>query len=115
VSPALKIEPLNATWSPADHVWTVNGASRLRVRVTPRGPTATAFSKHPATIERFIDGRRLGDAERKKSDVVEIPLDARNDVQRISINWNSDWGPVAANTIQVRRRNASGRSDQSSR
>jgi hypothetical protein len=23
-------------------------------------------------------------------------------MRRVSINWNSDWGPVAANTIQVR-------------
>jgi hypothetical protein len=115
VSPSLKMEPLNAAWSPADHVWTLNGSSPLRVRVTAHGPTASTFSKHPATIERFIDGRRLGDAERKNGDIVEIPLDARNDIQRISINWNSDWGPVAANTIQVRRRSASGRSEQSSR
>jgi len=115
VSPSLKIEPLNAKWSPADHVWTLSGSTTLRVRVTAQGPTATAFSKHPATIERFIDGRRLGEAERKKSNTVEIPLDARNDVQRVSINWNSDWGPVAANTIQVRRQNAPGRSEQISR
>lgn len=108
VSPALRIQPLNATWSAAERVWLVDGNTPLRIRVAVDGPTAAAFRKHPATIERFIDGRRLGGPDRKKSDVVEIPLERRNDVQRVSINWNSDWGPVAANTIQVRRRDTSG-------
>lgn len=115
VSPRLEIEPLNAQWSSSDHVWTLSGDGPLRVRLTAKGPTAGAFRKQPATIERFIDGRRLGDAERKQSDIVEIPLDARNDVQRVSINWNSEWGPVAATTVQVRRHSGSGESMQSSR
>jgi hypothetical protein len=83
--------------------------------VTVDGPTASAFRKHPATIERFIDGHRLGSADRKKSDVFEIPLEKRKDVQRVSINWNSDWGPVAGNTIQVRRRSSSGDVTQGAR
>jgi hypothetical protein len=85
------------------------------VRVSVDGPTATTFRKHPATIERFIDGRRLGDVQRKRSDLVEIPLEKRSDIQRVSINWNSDWGPVAANTIQVRRQNSSASVTQATR
>lgn len=95
-------------------MWTLTGTTPLRVKVSVEGATASAFRKHPATIERFIDGRRLGDAQRKTSDIVEIPLDDRNDVQRISINWNSNWGPVAANTIQVRRRRGLGQTAQAS-
>jgi hypothetical protein len=115
VSPALHIQPLNATWSAVDHVWLIDRSAPLRVRLSVDGPTATAFQKHPATIERFLDGRRLGGADRKKSDTIEIPLDRRSDVQRVSINWNSDWGPVAANTIQVRRRGGTADSTQGTR
>lgn len=103
VSPSLKIEPLNAVWLAPEHVWVMSGSDALRLRVSVGGPTAAAFRKHPATVERFIDGRRLGDAARKTSDVLDVPLDSRSDVQRVSVNWNSDWGPVAANTILVRR------------
>jgi flagellar hook assembly protein FlgD len=104
VSPALHIQPLNARWSTTSHVWLVEGNAPLRLRLTVDGPTATSFRKHPATIERFIDGRRVGGADRKTGDVIEVPLERRDDVQRVSINWNSNWGPVAANTIQARRR-----------
>jgi hypothetical protein len=102
VSPALTIQPLNAIWSPEGRVWIVRG-SALRARLALEGPSSAAFRRHPATIERFVDGRRLGDPARKRGDIVEIPLDARGETQRISVNWNSDFGPVAANTIQVRR------------
>jgi hypothetical protein len=102
VSPALTIQPLNAVWSPEGRVWIVRG-SALRARLALAGPSSATFRRHPATIERFVDGRRLGEPTRKRGDIVEIPLDARNETQRVSINWNSDFGPVAANTIQVRR------------
>jgi hypothetical protein len=107
VSPALRIQPLNARWSTAESAWLVDGTAPLRLRLIVEGPTATAFRKHPATVERFIDGQRVGGADRKTSDVIEVPFDRRDNVQRVSVNWNSDWGPVAANTVQVRRRGAS--------
>jgi hypothetical protein len=102
VSPALVIEPLNAAWSAADRAWIKSGTGALRLRLRVEGPTAAAFERHPATIERFVDGRAIGNPSRKTSDVVEVPVDASGNMRRVSINWNSDWGPVAANTIQVR-------------
>ena len=102
VSPALLIEPLNAAWSAADRAWIKSGTGALRLRLRAEGPTAAAFERHPATIERFVDGRAMGNPSRKTSDVVEVPVDASGSVRRVSINWNSDWGPVAANTILVR-------------
>ncbi|PYQ29650.1 MAG: hypothetical protein DMF56_11855 [Acidobacteria bacterium] len=102
ISPSLKIEPLNATWSPADHVWAVwAGAKRLRLRISVGGPTATAFRRHPATLELFVDGRRVGERDEPR-EIVEVPLDRSKVPHRVSINWNSEWGPVAANTIAVR-------------
>jgi hypothetical protein len=102
VSPALVIEPLNASWSAAEHAWVVDGSGTLRLRLRVEGATAATFRRHPATVERFVDGRRVSAPTRKTSDVIEVPLDSSENVRRISINWNSEWGPVAANTIQVR-------------
>lgn len=107
VSPSLRIEPLNATWSPVDRTWTLPARADLRVHLIAEGPSAGAFRRHPATIERFVDGRRIGGETPKTSDVVAVPIGLGSDAQRVSINWNSKWGPVAANTIRVRRQPAS--------
>ena len=103
-SPALAIEPLNATWSAADHTWTTDGQKPLRLRLSVQGPTAAAFRAHPATVELFVDGTRIGEPSPKHGDVVELSLEPRPGVRRVSVNWNSEWGPVAANTIQVQVR-----------
>jgi hypothetical protein len=102
VSPALIIEPLNAVWSATDRAWVMGGTGALRLHLLVEGPTAAAFQRHPATIELFVDGHAIGDPSPKKSDVVTVPLNISSHVRRVSVNWNSDWGPVAANTIQVR-------------
>jgi hypothetical protein len=107
VSPSLRIEPLNATWSAADRTWILRSREDLRLRLTVEGPSAAAFRRHPATVERFVDGRRIGAEARKTSDVVTVPITSGGGAQRVSINWNSTWGPVAANTIQVKRQSTS--------
>lgn len=102
-SPQLVIEPLNAIWSAADHTWTLSGKDALRLRLSVKGPTAAAFRTQPATIFRFVDGHQIATASPTTKDgVIEVPLDARGGVRRVSVNWRSDWGPLAANTIQVR-------------
>jgi len=102
VSPALIIEPINASWSAADRAWIMNGTDALRLRLAVKGPTAAAFRRHPATIELFVDGHPIGDPSAKKTNIVTVPLDPAGRTRRVSVNWNSEWGPVAANTIQVR-------------
>jgi hypothetical protein len=102
-SPQLVIEPLNAIWSAADHTWTLGGNGPLRLRLSVQGPTAAAFRAQPATIFRFVDGHQIATALSATNDgVIEVPLDARGGVRRVSVNWRSEWGPLAANTIQVR-------------
>jgi hypothetical protein len=103
VSPSLRVEPLNGTWSATDRTWLVPSGERLRVRLAVEGPSAAAFLRHPATVERFVDGHRIGGEAPMTSKVIEVPLARSSETQRVSINWNSKWGPVAANTIQVRR------------
>lgn len=102
-SPQLVIEPLNAIWSATDHTWILSGKDALRLRLSVKGPTAAAFRAQPATIFRFVDGRQIAPASPATKDgVIEVPLDARGGVRRVSVNWRSEWGPLAANTIQVR-------------
>lgn len=115
VSPSLRIEPLNGTWSATDRTWIVPSGERLRVRLAVEGPSAAAFLRHPATIERFVDGHRIGGEAPMTSKLVEIPLARSSEMQRVSINWNSRWGPVAANTIRVRRQTATTASSGTSR
>ncbi|MEK6373629.1 MAG: FlgD immunoglobulin-like domain containing protein [Acidobacteriota bacterium] len=102
-SPQLIIEPLNAIWSAADRTWILTGKDALRLRLSVKGPTAAAFRAQPAKIFRFVDGRQIATASPTTKDgVIAVPLDARGGVRRVSVNWRSEWGPLAANTIQIR-------------
>ena len=102
LSPRLQIEPLNARWSADERQWVAPQKTVLQLRLAVAGPTAAAFRTHPATIELFIDGKRLGAAVPKRGDIVTLPLDEHASTHHVSVNWNSEWGPVAANTITVR-------------
>lgn len=101
VSPSLRIEPVNATWSAAEHTWIVHGDA-VRLRILLSGPTATAFARQPSRIYRFINGRQVGETV-AVGKVVEVPLRHDQSTQRVSINWRSEWGPLATDTIRARR------------
>ena len=100
VSPQLSMQPLNATWSAANRAWMTTDRE-IRVRISPTGPTAQSFLSQPAHLSRFVDGRLIGHPSKTLS-IVTIPLADTKARQLVSINWASDWGPVAANTIAVK-------------
>ena len=102
VSPSLSINPLNAAFSSADRQWIVRGQRALQLRLSVEGPTAASFRTHPSTLQVFIDGRKVAGASPKRRDRVTVPLANQRGLHRVSVNWCSEWGPVAANTIQVR-------------
>jgi hypothetical protein len=101
VSPSLRVEPVNATWSATERMWVVRGDT-LRLRLSLSGPTAVAFSRQPARIYRFINGRQIGETL-PVGKIIEVPLRHDQSVQRVSINWRSNWGPLATDTIPTRR------------
>jgi hypothetical protein len=103
-SPELRLEPIDARWSPAERLWIATGET-LHVRVTPSGPTAAAFVRQPAKLYQFINRSPARTAAPfSESTVVEVPARLLVEpVNRISFNWRSDYGPVAANTLRVRR------------
>ena len=101
VSPPLRAEPVNATWSATERAWIVRG-DVVRLRLSLSGPTAAAFAKQPSRIYRFINGHQVGETL-PVGKIVEVPLHADHSVQRVSINWRSEWGPLATDTIRARR------------
>jgi hypothetical protein len=101
VSPTLRIDPVNATWSAQERTWVVQG-DVVRLRLSLSGPTAAAFARQPSRIHRFINGRRVGETV-PVGKIVEVPLQHDQSVQRVSINWRSEWGPLATDTILARR------------
>jgi len=104
VSPPLRAEPVNATWSATERAWIVRG-DVVRLRLSLSGPTAIAFGRQPSRIYRFINGRRVGETV-PVGKIVEVPLQHDGSVQRVSINWRSEWGPLATDTIRARRAEA---------
>lgn len=101
VSPSLRVEPMNGTWSATERMWIVRGDT-VRLRLSLSGPTATAFARQPSRIYRFINGRQVGETV-SVGEIVEVPLRHDQSIQRVSINWRSEWGPLATDTIRARR------------
>jgi hypothetical protein len=102
-SPALRLDPLDGRWSATERLWIVSGDT-LRVRVTPAGPSADAFIRQPAKLYQFVNQSPAGtSATSHEPVIVEVSTRLLSEpVNRVSINWRSDYGPVAANTIRVR-------------
>jgi hypothetical protein len=103
VSPSMRIEPLNASWSSEQRAWLVAGR-KLRLRVSLSGPSAATFAAQKGQIQRFVDGKLVSQTERPSTypAVIEVRLPSSNGVRNVSLNWQSDHGAVAANTIRVR-------------
>lgn len=103
VSPSMRIEPLNASWSEEQRAWLVAGRA-LRLRVSLSGPSAATFAAQKGQIQRFVDGKLVSQTERPPAypAVIEVRLPSSGGIRNVSLNWQSDHGAVAANTIRVR-------------
>lgn len=100
ISPGLRIEPLNATWSEQERLWIANDAT-VKLKLTLTGPAASSFAKHPAKMFRFVNQKLTGETKAVEGQLaVTVP---RSDVHNYSFNWRSDYGAVAANTIRIKR------------
>jgi hypothetical protein len=103
LSPAMKVEPLNAVWSARDRFWSLEGPT-LEVRISVEGPTAAAFASHPGTIYRFLDSRPLGSTTvAGSSTILRIPageIGAAGGL--LALNWSNALGPVAVGTMRIR-------------
>lgn len=104
VSPSLKIEPVNASWSEAERAWKVTGPV-LKLRIAPAGPSAADFARHPGELYAFVNGAEASRRPRPSAypAEVQIPLPKGGDPATVTMNWRSEYGAVAANSIVVQR------------
>lgn len=101
VSPALVITPVNARWDGGTKSWHVTGEV-LRLELKLEGPTAGSVSRHPGRIVVFVDYRQTLERQvRTESETIDIPLPGGSRPHAISVNWQSAYGPLAANSLRV--------------
>lgn len=102
VSPGLKIRPSPARWLAEKRTWFV-AESRLDLEVSLIGPSATVFQGEPGVLMVFLD-----DAPISKVPVRPAPLTLSVKLpkmsgpsHRLTVNWVTNNGPVAANSILI--------------
>jgi hypothetical protein len=110
VSPSLTSMPSNGTWNEASGSWSIEGTT-ARVNVSLAGPTAAAIAKHPGRVIVFVDYEYAFEQPVRGAVArLEIPLRGHSATARtVSINWQSAYGPLAANSIRVTNASADGK------
>jgi hypothetical protein len=102
LSPSLKLEATHLQWSAADRAWIADG-SALDLSFVPTGPGAERFITQPGTIYTFVN--QAEESRVKAGPVISmssIPSGRlKPGLNVITINWVSDWGAVAANSLRV--------------
>ena len=101
-SPPLRVDVLNGRWSESEKAWVVVD-DVLHLRASPTGPAAATFRGQPGTISVFVNGSSVSRVS-KDSVTIDVLLAGRRAADDlVTVNWSSDFGPLAANTIRVRR------------
>jgi flagellar hook assembly protein FlgD len=101
VSPDLSIRAKSLTWSAHERAWIATGAA-VTFSVFPTGPTAETFSREPGRLFNFVNYKLVGDRKPTSDSKIVIPIaDLRCGANTISINWRSDYGAVAVNSLRV--------------
>jgi hypothetical protein len=102
VSPSLLIKPLNGTWDDHAKAWIVKDDS-VRLTVRLEGETAPFVVRHPGKLIVFVDYVQVFErAIRTPEEAIELRLDAHSAAPHtVSINWQSEYGPLAPNSIRV--------------
>ena len=103
VAPKLVIRPLNAVQEKAGGRWRVRSSS-LRFELLLEGPSAQAFAQQPGKIVVFRGSRLIREQPASLPPVeMEVRLPARSGAQDLlTVNWASDWGPAAVNSLPLR-------------
>lgn len=104
VSPSLTITPLGGVWNEQAKAWIVEGDT-VRLRVALSGQTAPYVRRHPAKIVTFVDYVQQSEqAVHDPAQTISVRLgDRQGRAQVVSINWQSEYGPLAPNSIRVMR------------
>ncbi len=102
VSPRLKANVLNATWSAAERTWSTN-QRELRVSVSLEGPSSEAFAGEPAEVQIFVDGKKVRQISSPRSGLTaQLSRPSKGSGSNvIAINWISAYGPVAVDAFRL--------------
>ena len=102
VSPGLTIEPVGARWSARDRAWKLDGPT-LRLNVAASGPAAETFAAEPGTLFHFVNYKLAGQTKpnRPSATIDVAAASLRCGVNTLSVNWRSDYGAVAANSLRL--------------
>jgi len=102
LSPDLRLEIPGARWSAADRAW-ITSSTSVQLSIKPIGPAAGHFGRQPGTIYLFVNQRErshaASDASATSQTINSGPLDSGLNV--ITVNWVSEWGPLAVNSVRV--------------
>jgi chemotaxis response regulator CheB len=102
VAPQLEAKVQNATWSDLTQSWRTNKKA-LRIQLALRGPSATAFAKHPSKLVVYLDQRLVAEVARPAGGM-SLELSTRDlspGLHLVALNWASAYGPVSVETILV--------------
>jgi hypothetical protein len=107
VSPSLVVTPLNGVWDERARTWMIPGDT-LRLRVRLEGQTARYVARQPAKILVFVDYLQATEQiVRTPNETIELPIGAEpGQPHVVSLNWQSEYGPLAPNSIHVTRQPA---------
>lgn len=106
-APQLKATVSNGRWNSVDHVWEVESSKQIILTGELDGVTASYFAKQPGSLEAFIDQKssvKIGSPISPFN--LKVPLNERATGSHvITLNWNSEFGPIAVNSIQIKINN----------
>ncbi len=102
VSPTLRVTPLNGTWDDKTHTWMIQDET-LRFQARLEGPTASRVGRQPGKVLVFLDYVQVMEQRlRQPSEAIELRLPFGSETSHVvSVNWQSDYGPLAPNSIRV--------------
>ncbi len=103
VAPALRLKPRNAIWSSTERLWTPQGES-LKLSVLLDGPSAKTFARQPGHLFVYVDQEVVSKAAGGLPAMdLEIPLGKLSSgPHTVTVDWASDYGPVAVNSLRLR-------------
>lgn len=111
-APDLKLALRNGTWSDLERLWTI-AEPHLELTVSVEGPSAVPFARQPGHIVLFLDYvevQRLPTGE-PRADVKLKTSGLSPGVHHVTVNWASDYGPVAVNSIRFKSAAAKAKGD----
>jgi hypothetical protein len=104
ISPSLVVTPLNGRWDADAKAWTITGEP-LRLGLRLEGPSARYVARQPGKIIAFVDYVQvLERIVRSPTETIDLRLgDDPTETHVVSVNWQSEYGPLSPNSIRVTR------------